>query len=540
MSTIAPKINAKLGYSKKEIRAQLHCILSSDLFSHSSVLSSFLKFIVEETLEGNTDGLKEYTIAVSALGKNPDFNPQIDAIVRIHAGRLRRSLQEYYTGPGLTDPIMIEVVKGTYVPVFRSQIYIKQNGKAVENEKPPQYSRSKLTLAVLPFRNLCPDNEYQFFAEGFGEELTRIFSTCQDIDVIAHHSMRKYNAASADIRGIGNELGVHYLITGSVMRSSKEIRVSVGLAETLNGRQIWSKNYRHVLEIDKFIDIQDEINDDVFSILSGHYGFIIRDTMKAAQSTKKLDLTSFDAILWNYHAQMTHSLEACITTRKVLEKAIQNDPDNVMCLVVLGDLYLYSYTLGFPTVEDPVNEAYQLIKKAIIIDPLSQYAHTIFGWANIYMHRKKEAIEAFDYSLQLGLSSASVKGTLGFGLACAGEYQRAHALLNESLTLNPYCPWWYYMGFFFVFYNNRQYKEALECAQKMDASDDVFLKPLLTAAAKGQLGLIREAQVEVEILTKQFPEIIDNLKMSLGTFMLDDALIVDIMEGVKKADLFIA
>lgn len=534
---------ALLEFTEKEVQGELTRILSNALFANSAVLSNFLKFIVEETLAGNTSGLKEYTIGVSALGKKADFNPQIDAIVRIHAGRLRRLLNEYYSGPGLADPIMIELVKGTYVPVFRANKIEERSEEPSEEDnyniysKPLQYSRSKLTLAVLPFRNLCPGHEYQFFADGLGEEFTRIFSTYNDIDVIAHHSTRKFSDASVDIQGIGNELGVHYVITGTVMRSPKEIIVSVGLAETLNGRQIWTKTYKHVLEIDKFIEIQDQINTDVFAILSGHYGFIIRNTMNAVRSKKKLDLVSFDAILWNYHAQMTHSLEAYMTTRKALEKALQNDPNHVMCLVILGNLYLDSYTLGFPTIEDPINKAYQLIKKAIRIDPLSQYAHIIYAWVSIYMHRKKEAVEALDYSLQLSPPSASVKGTLGFGWACAGEYNRAYTLLSESLTLNPYCPWWYNMGFFFIFYHKKQYIEALECAQKMDASDDVFLKPLLTSAAKGQLGLITEAQADIEILNQKFQQIVSDLKMRLNSFMLDEGLIDDIIEGVKKAGL---
>ena len=83
-------------YSKKEILKELDCILSSDLFSRSTVLSNFLKFIVEETLKGNTERLKEYTIAINVFGKSADFNPQSNAIVRINAGRVRKLLNKYY------------------------------------------------------------------------------------------------------------------------------------------------------------------------------------------------------------------------------------------------------------------------------------------------------------------------------------------------------------------------------------------------------------------------------------------------------------
>lgn len=147
-------------YSKEEILDELDRIISSDLFSRSSVLSNFLKFIVEETLKGNTEGLKEYTIAVGALGKSADFNPQIDAIVRIHAGRLRRLLNDYYQSSGITDTIRIELVKGTYVPIFRTHVLnVPKTKKEIAiNDHLVIYSRSKLTMAILPFRNLCPDN----------------------------------------------------------------------------------------------------------------------------------------------------------------------------------------------------------------------------------------------------------------------------------------------------------------------------------------------------------------------------------------------
>src|SRR5690349_12673871 len=101
-----------------EVVRQLDRVLASSNFLHSSVLAKFLKHIVVETIEGRGHELKEYTIGVAALKKDADFNPQIDSIVRIHAGRLRRALREYYQTEGVSDPIAIGVPKGSYVPVF--------------------------------------------------------------------------------------------------------------------------------------------------------------------------------------------------------------------------------------------------------------------------------------------------------------------------------------------------------------------------------------------------------------------------------------
>ncbi|MDW5290589.1 hypothetical protein [Formosa sp. PL04] len=532
-------------YSKKEILQELDRILSSKPFSKSAVLTKFLKFIVEETLEGHTQNLKEYTIAVSALGKSADFDPQSNATVRINAGRLRRLLHTYYAGPGSIDPMKIEVVKGTYVPMFRSHLVkpktvITGKSEPMAQTKPLTFSRSKLTLAILPFRNLLPDDEYQFFVDGFGEELTRIFSASEEIAVVAHFSTLKYATHIEDIRIVGADLGVHYVIVGSVKRSATKIRVNVGLVETMNGMQIWAKEYTHDLEKDKTIDIQDQINDDVFAILSGQYGLIISDTVRLVEGDMKQDLQTFDAVLWFNLTQITHSEADCILCRKALEKALLHDPNNVMCLIILGDLNLFTYSLGYKTVDDPVTEAISLLDKALSIAPRSQFGNITRGWANVYLGKKNEASEALKYSMELGPLSPSVKSTLGFAFTCLGEYLLGLNLLQESLSLNPYCPWWCYLGFFFSYYHSGEYEEALCYAQKMNASDDIYMIPLMMTAAKGQLSMIADAKPEVDLLHENFSETLSNLKTYLSSFLLDDALIDTIILGARKAGVTIA
>jgi TolB-like protein/Tfp pilus assembly protein PilF len=522
--------------SKKEIHEALERVLSSDLFSRSSVLSNFLKFIVEKTLEGHTDGLKEYTIAVNALGKPSDFNPQADAIVRIHAGRLRRLLNKYYIDFGKEDPVRIELIKGTYRPVFRSQ-WIEEPGLIVADDN-IKYSRSKLTLAVLPFRNLLSDNEYQFFVDGFGEELTRIFSRFQEIAVVAHYSARKYTTNADDIRVIGSDLGVHYLVTGSVKRSPESIRVNVNLIKAMNGMQVWSQTYNYPLNIENLINIQDQIVENVCSVLGGYYGIIIHENSGTNQHNAS-NLNSFDAAFWNYYFHMNYSKENYLKTRHALENAIRHDPHYATGLAMLAELYLDAYSLGYPNVEDPVKEAFEHTKKAIRIDPHCQHAYQQYGWCNVYLQNKDEAVKALEYSLTLNPSSVSTMGGNGFGLACAGEYERAEVLLTQSLNLNPHCPWWFYLGFFLVFYQKQDYEKALEYANKIETVD-VFLDPLTKAAAKGQLGKYDEAQGDVKLLNEKFSEIMAKIHATLDAFLLDKPLIDAIIEGAKKAGVSIA
>jgi hypothetical protein len=121
-------------------------------------------------------------------------------------------------------------------------------------------------------------------------------------------------------------------------------------------------------------------------------------------------------------------------------------------------------------------------------------------------------------------------------MACTGEYQWAHALLTQAIDLNPHCPWWFHLGFFLVYYQNRQYEKALGHANQI-VTTDVFLDPLTKIAAKGQLGLGSEAQAEMKVFTKKFPKIVADLKMYLNTFLMDVTLVESILEGAKKAGL---
>lgn len=518
-------------YSDTEVLNELNKILSSDLFSRSSVLSNFLKFIVEETLKGNTDSLKEYIIGVNALGKSEDFNPQIDAIVRIHAGRLRRLLNEFYSTFGSSDDIRIEVVKGTYVPVFRANFVKTTPNNIIVQSKNTSFSRTKLTLAVLPFRNLCQDNDYQFFVDGFGEDLTRIFSNYQDIDVIAHHSARKYADGTEDIRVIGSDLGVHYLITGSVKRSSKEIRVNVILIKALNGKQIWSQTYSNPLNIENLIDIQDQIIENVCSVLGGYYGLIIHENSRSREESLSLD--SFDAALWNYYFHMNYSEVTYLKTRAALERAIENDPNFATGLAMLAELYVLGESIGYPTVKEPVKLALELTKKALKIDPKCQHANHEYGWLNVYLQNKDEAVKALEYALSLNPNSVSLMGGIGFNLVCAGEYNRGEVLLTKSLRLNPHCPWYYYFGFFLIYYQRHDFERALIYANKIETVD-VYLDPLTKAAAKAQLGMHDEAQIDVSLLNNKFSAILKKLHPTIDAFLLDKTLVMEFIEGAKK------
>lgn len=302
--------------------------------------------------------------------------------------------------------------------------------------------------------------------------------------------------------------------------------------------QIWSHTYNYPLNIENLMEIQDQIVTKVCSVLGGHYGLLINENSRV-QTPNTTSLDSFDAAFWNYYFQMNFSEEIYLITRKALEKAIQEDPNYPTGLAMLGELYVIGYTVGYPTIKDPINVALELTKKAIRIDPKCQRAYQEYAWTLLHLKRKQEAIQAMEHCLSINPSSVSTMGTIGFGMACAGEYDRANVLLTQSIDLNPHCPWWFYYGFFMIYYKKQDYKKALEYANKIETKD-IYIDPMTKAVAKAQLGLYREAQDDVRLLQEKYSSILTNLPARVETFILDPTLVHEIIEGAKKAGLKIA
>jgi hypothetical protein len=179
------------------VRPAVERIVASSLFSESPRLSCFLRYLVEETLAGRSDRIKEYNIGVDVYGRPPDYDPKIDAIVRVEAGRLRSKLAKYYAAEGGSDPVLIELPRGTYVPVLsqlgspepqpariplapkarRRKVIVALGVGAVALLAisffcRPATQTTRLSIAVLPLVNVTGDADTTRFTKALTEELT--------------------------------------------------------------------------------------------------------------------------------------------------------------------------------------------------------------------------------------------------------------------------------------------------------------------------------------------------------------------------------
>ena len=163
---------------KANIRASLESMLASPLFSSSPRQQHFLDYLVTNTLAGKAERLKGYTIAVEVFDRKDDFDPSLDAIVRVEATRLRNKLREYYDTIGKQDAMRIDFPKGSYVLEINLQASPVLEMRASYNPSlnAPRHIEDKPSLAVLPFANIGSDNTKEYFADGVVDSLISMFS----------------------------------------------------------------------------------------------------------------------------------------------------------------------------------------------------------------------------------------------------------------------------------------------------------------------------------------------------------------------------
>ena len=147
-------------------------ILQCAEFRASEKQRNFLRFIVNETLKGREAEIKGYTVAVSVYGRSESFDPQIDPIVRVEAGRLRRALEHYYLKVGKNDPVHITIPKGSYVPTFQAIEKPPPGAGRRISDRDDSHLLQGPSIAVMPLSNLTSDKEQDYFADGLTEELT--------------------------------------------------------------------------------------------------------------------------------------------------------------------------------------------------------------------------------------------------------------------------------------------------------------------------------------------------------------------------------
>jgi len=358
------------------VRAREHLdkILASPAFANAERMRRYLRFIVEHALSSPNESLKEMTVGMALYAGKGDFDPRTTAVVRVDATRLRAKLLEYYSSDGAADPVVIDLPKGSYSPIFR---------EAGNHQASPDRRDSRLTepsIVVLPFSNISPDPE-TYFSDGLSEEIIHALSSIRGIRVVARTSAFALKHRNADVREIGRLVNVDYVLEGSVRKYGENLRVTVQLASTSDGYQLWSRRYER--KIADILAVQEEIARAITDMLRGDN---LREKEEVpAQSSK--DFESYEWYLRGRHHLNRQTREELHRAIECFEKACARNPAYSLALSGMAVAWFY---LGIFSMDAPLEtmpKAQRAATRALEInehdgDALSVLASTkaMFDW----------------------------------------------------------------------------------------------------------------------------------------------------------------
>jgi TolB-like protein len=248
-------------FSVGAVEKELENIFQAPYFAESLILKKFLSFIIEETIRGRSNCLKEYTIAIKVLEKPLNFNPQQNGIVRIHASRLRRALSRYYSEMGRDDQIVITIPKGKYIPLLASRSN-PRDAALIDRELHEdsfEAEEDNVIIAVLPFICSSKPGPTKSFADGLCLQITTKLMRLQQISVISYQAIRNLVEAQTDYKELGASIGFNFIITGGTQLLKNKLRVTLQLMETASYKQIWSETFERKITGSNLFEIQDEL-----------------------------------------------------------------------------------------------------------------------------------------------------------------------------------------------------------------------------------------------------------------------------------------
>jgi len=423
-------------------------------------------------------------------------------------------------------------------PVRVYRIDTAQQFRGAAQTRPVLALPDKPSIAVLPFTNLSGDPKEDYFSDGITEDIITELSRFSELFVIARNSSFTYKGKAVDIRQVGRELGVRYVLEGSIRRAGDRVRITGQLIDATTGVHRWAERYDRKLE-DVFA-AQDEVARTIVAILMAH--------VNRAEGERVLlkPPTSWQAHDYYLRASATFASfwsslqpQDLYQTRSLLENALSQDASYARAFTMLGGTFIASWAQ--PVDKDynspPVLErAYQLIRKAVQLDPNSPEAHARLGHALIFRQEHDGSILEFEKANWLNPNYTDPR--FAMVLVYAGEHERAISVAMAHMRLDPFFPPFVVMWLGGAYHMLKRYSEAaLHLKDAAHRAPNLRGTHIWSAINFAQLGLLDDARIEAAEILRIDPNFrIRGKGYELHTFKNQHDL-EHFVDGLRKAGL---
>jgi TolB-like protein len=472
-------LDTQAGPDRRAIEEQLHRILDSKLFVSSHRSQDFLRYVVDKSLAGFSP--KEYAIAVDVFERGTDYDPAVDATVRVEAGRLRSRLREYYETEGKFDPVCISIPKGSYAAVFsvresqpeprrpfettvaavvppgppelpakrRSPWRVVAMGALVfllvsfsawqwrrshvQKNVPPTHEQ-RISLAVLPFVNETGDPANDYVISGLTDNLIRQLSEVRRLKLIARSAVYRFPSGAQNALSIGRTLGINTVLAGEVRRMDGKLVVNIELSNVKDGSILESRQY--LPESLDLRPVQASVIQDVIRGLN-----LDLDARQSALSMQPVStsLAAYQAYLRGENESRGDSPVQIHRAIHDFEEAVRLDPRFSLAWADLAQAHLF-LAVYFEDPRKHMPLASQYAENALRLDSTLREAHGTLGLVAL--------LYDWDYATALAqLSSADSQQSAMTVLSCTshllystGNTRAADELVHRMLGYDPQSP----------------------------------------------------------------------------------------------------
>jgi len=385
-------------------------------------------------------------------------------------------------------------------------------------------------IAVLPFDNLSGDPAQEYFADGLAEDLITRVSALRLFPVIDRNSSFVYKGRAVDVKAVSRDLGVHYVVEGSVRKAGERVRVGVQLVDATTGLNVWAERYDR--ELSDIFELQDEITETIVASMGPA---LSRAEIRRARRRPPENLDAWDCLQRGLHHLFQYTKDDVREAQSWLGRAIELQPEFSQAFSLLAFSHLFEIIYRWS--ESPAEsrgEGLRAAETAVALDADDPTALTALGFVCSLTGQRERAITVLERAIRLNPSSALAHWALGAALAPAGCPDCAIPVIEKAIRLSPHDPWMHEFLFNIAtaHFVAERYEEAVVYARSsLEAKPEQQGAYRLLAASYGHMGRTDDAKTALEALLRLEP---DFSAATLRGF-LPPPVVERYLEGLRKA-----
>ena len=360
-------------------------------------------------------------------------------------------------------------------------------------------------IAVLPFTNMSDDPVQEYFSDGISEDIITALSKLRWFFVIARNSSFIYKGKAVHMKQVAAELGVGYVVEGSVRKSGDRVRITVQLNDVATGSHIWAEHYDR--DLTDVFAVQDEITEAIVAAIEPQ--IYAAENFRARRKPPN-NMDAWDLVMRALSHYWRVTREDNVVAQALLEKAIAIDPDYGQALGVLATSHSFCAHMGWSDLATAVTIAERSAQAAVLADSEDAWAHHALASVHLARRRFDDSLSEFELALRLNPNFSLAQGYYGLALSYCGRWEEGDAAVRRALRLSPRDPVsaLYYGIAAYAQFVGRNYEEAMRLSREAlrQRGDFVGAHRVLTAAA-GMSGQTELAKLALEDLRRAQPNI---------------------------------